>query len=155
LFRDAWQQLTEISIGCDEACLTLLKNLSKDLLVHHRPNQPSDTGLKMVLYPSVAKLSDLPDSTHTDDGTLTLLFYKDWSVHSFIPDANTWAYLPPPPDGCALINVANALQKLSGGRLHSPKHGVTQPFDGAKNRYYLSYFLRPETVLIEKWNAAG
>lgn len=124
-----------------------------DYAVHHRADQPSDTGLKLILQPSCAKLSDAPDTTHTDSGTLTLLFYKDWSVHAFLPDTNLWAFTPP-LEGCALVNVANSLQRLSGGRLHSPKHGVTQPFDGAKNRYYLSYFLRPETLLIEKWNAA-
>lgn len=152
LFRDEWKKITEISAGCDEACLTLLNSLSTDFAVHHRANQPSNTGLKLVLHPSLAKLSDVPDSLHTDCGTLTLLFYKDWGIHAFLPDANMWAFTPP-LEGCALINVANSLQRLSGGKLHSPKHRVTQPFNGAKNRYYLSYFLRPETVLVEKWDA--
>jgi isopenicillin N synthase-like dioxygenase len=152
LFQDGWKKITEISAGCDRACLTLLNCLSTDYAVHHRTDQPSDTGLKLVLMPSLAKRSDVPDTTHTDSGTLTLLFYKDWSVHAFLPDSNIWAFTPP-LEGCALVNVANSLQTLSGGRLHSPKHGVTQPFNGAKNRYYLSYFLRPETVLIEKWDA--
>lgn len=106
----------------------------------------------MVLHPSCAKKSDAPDDWHTDDGTLTLLFYKDWGLNLFLPDVNMWAFTPP-MEGCALINVASSLQKLSGGRLHSAKHRVTQPFDGAKNRYYFSYFLRPETVLVEKWNS--
>lgn len=153
LFQDVWNKITEISAGCDGACLMLLNSLSTAYAVHHRADQPSDTGLKLVLHPSLAKLSDAPDTTHTDSGTLTLLFYKDWSIHALLPDTNLWAFTPP-LEGCALVNIANSLQRLSGGRLHSPKHGVTQPFDGAKNRYYLSYFLRPETVLIEKWDAA-
>ena len=153
LFQDEWKKVTEFSTGCDEACLTLLNNLSADCSVHHSANQPSDTGLKVVLHPSLAKLSDAGDNLHTDSGTLTLLFHKDKSIHAFLPDANIWAFTPP-LEGCALVNVGNSLQKLSGGKLHSPKHGVTQPFDGVKNRLYLSYFLRPETALIEKWDAA-
>jgi len=153
LFQDEWKKITKFSAGCDEACLTLLNSLSVDFAVHHRPNQPSDTGLKLVLHPSLAKLSDVGDTLHTDSGTLTLLFYEDWGIHAFLPDANNWAFTAP-FEGCALINVGNSLQRMSGGKLHSPKHRVTQPFDGAKNRYYLSYFLRPETALVEKWDAA-
>jgi isopenicillin N synthase-like dioxygenase len=152
LFQDAWKSITEIRTGCDKACLTLLNSLSPDFAVHHRVDQPSDTGLKMVLQPSFANLSDAPDTSHTDSGTLTLVFYKDWSIHALLPDTNLWAFTPP-LEGCALVNIANSLQRLSRNRLHSPKHGVTQPFNGEKNRYYLSYFLRPETVLMEKWNA--
>lgn len=152
LFQDEWKKITQFSAGCDEACLTVLNSLSADFAVHHRVDLPSDTGLKLVLHPSVAKLADVGETLHTDSGTLTLLFYVDWSIHTFLQDANIWAFTPP-LEGCALVNVADSLQRLSGGKLHSPKHRVTQPFDGAKNRYYLSYFLRPETVLVEKWNA--
>jgi isopenicillin N synthase-like dioxygenase len=153
LFQENRKNVTEFSAGCDKACLAILKSLSTDFAVHHRANQPSDTGLKFVLHPSLARLSDVGETLHTDSGTLTLLFYKDWSIHAFLPDANMWAFTPP-LEGCALINVGDSLQRLSGGKFHSPKHRVTQPFDGAKNRYYLSYFLRPETALVEKWDAA-
>lgn len=155
VFANEWKKIIEFSAGCDDACLTLLNNLSLDRAVHnHRADQPSDTGLKfVVLHPSLAnKLSD--DVHHTDSGTLTLLFYEDWGLQAFLPDANIWAFIVP-REGCALINVADSLQRLSGGKFHSPTHGVTQPFDeGAKNQYYLSYFLRPETALVEKWDAA-
>ncbi|CZT52793.1 related to gibberellin 20-oxidase [Rhynchosporium secalis] len=151
-FQDEWTRITEISVGCDQACLTLLNSLSTDYAKYHRPDHPSDSGLKLVLYPSLTKVSDAPDTTHTDDGTFTLLFYKDWSISTLLPETNSWAFTAP-IEGCALVNVANTLQRLSRGTLHSPKHRVTQPFDEAKNRYYLSYFLRPETVLLEKWDA--
>lgn len=153
LFKNDWAKISDFIAGCDEACLTLLNSLSEDFLLHHRADQPSDTGLKFVLHPSQARLSDVGESLHTDSGTLTLLFYKDWSLHAFLPDADIWGFIPPPPEGCTLVNVANTLERLSEGKLHSPKHRVTQPFDGAKNRYFLSYFLRPENELVEKWNA--
>ncbi|KAL2067239.1 hypothetical protein VTL71DRAFT_1663 [Oculimacula yallundae] len=151
-FQNEWTKITELSVDCDKACLTLLSSLPTDYSMHHRSNQPSWSGLKLVLHPSVAKRSEVPDTTHTDDGTFTLLFYKDWSINTLLPDTNSWAFTAP-IEGCALVNVANSLQRLSNGKLHSPKHRVTQPFDGARDRYYLSYFLRPETVLMEKWDA--
>lgn len=147
-FKDEWEKIAEFSAGCDGACLTLLNSLSADFMEYHRIDQPSDTGLKLVVHQSSAKVSDVGENLHTDSGTLTLLFFKDWSVHGFLPDIQDWAFTPPPPEGCALVNIADVLQRLSGGELHSPKHRVTQPFDGAKNRYYLSYFLRPEDALI-------
>ncbi|RDL36128.1 Uncharacterized protein BP5553_06740 [Venustampulla echinocandica] len=155
LFRDGGAKISDFMAGCDEACLTLLNSLSEDFMLHHRVDQPSDTGLKFVLHPSLARLSEVGESLHTDSGTLTLLFYHDWSLHAFLPDAGIWGFLPPPAEGCALVNVANTLQRLSGGKLHSPKHRVTQPFDGAQNRYFLSYFLRPENELLEKWGSAN
>lgn len=154
LFQDEWKKITEFGVGCGEACLTLLNGLSTDFAEYHRVDQDSDTGLKLVLHPSLAKVSDFQENLHTDSGTITLLFYQDWGVHGFFPDVGMWAFTPP-MEGCALVNVANALQRISGGRFHSPEHRVTQPFDGAKDRYYLSYYLRPETAVIERWNAEG
>lgn len=151
-FQDKWHSFTEFSAGCDEACLTLLNSLSASYAIHHRTSQRSDTGLKLVSHPSMAKLSDVVETLHTDSGTLTLLFYEDWGIHAFLRNANKWAFTPP-MEGCALINVGDSLQRLSDGKLHSPRHRVTQPVDGAKNRYYLSYFLRPETGYLENKNA--
>ncbi|KAH8646946.1 hypothetical protein BGZ60DRAFT_474569 [Tricladium varicosporioides] len=153
MFQDQGKKITEFIAGCDEACLTLLNSLSLDFAVHHRPNEPSDTGLSLVRAPSSPKLSDVPNSTHTDGGTLTMLFYDEWSLQAFLPDAKIWAFTPI-LEGCVLVNVANSLEKLSGGKLHSPRHRVTQPFDGEKDRLFLSYFLRPENALKEKWEAA-
>ena len=84
--------------------------------MHHRANQPSDTGLKFVLHPSLARLSDVGETLHTDSGTLTLLFYKDWSIHAFLPDANMWAFTPP-LEGCALINVGDSAAEVVRGEV--------------------------------------
>jgi isopenicillin N synthase-like dioxygenase len=152
MFQDQGKNITEFIAGCDEACLTVLNSLSSDFAVHHRPNEPSDTGLSLVRAPSSSKLSDVRNNTHTDTGTLTLLFYNEWSLQAFLPDAKIWAFTPI-LDGCVLANIANSLERLSGWRLHSPRHRVTQPFDGAKERLFISYFLRPEEALKKKWEA--
>ena len=64
-----------------------------------------------------------------------------------------WVFVPPPPEGCALVHGASSLARLSLGRLRSPLHRVTQPADGAGKRYFLSYFLRPEHRVRETWAA--
>lgn len=152
LFQNKWKEIVEFNAGCDDACMTLLNSLSIDPTEYHRTNEPSDTGLKLVSHPSSARLCDVRDNLHTDDGTLTLLFYTEWSIN-FPQKDGIWAFTPPPKT-FALVNVANSLQKISGGRLHSPEHRATQPIDGAKERYFVTYFLRPERALISKWNAA-
>lgn len=149
IFLDYWKIITDFSSVCDEACLTLLNTLSKDYSTYHRSDQPSDTGLKFVSSPTLAKVSDVEENLHTDGGTLTLLFHNHWGLHAFLRDEGVWAFIPPSSE-CALVNVGNALRKMSGGKFHSPEHRVTQPFDGATNRYYLSYFLRPEISFMEK-----
>lgn len=150
VFQMQRKQIAGFSASCDDACLTLLNSLSTDFAVHHRVDQPSETGLKMTLEPSLARRSDGGDNLHTDSGTLTMLFYEELGLHAFYPDANLWAFAPI-VEGCGLINVANSLQRLSGGRFHSPKHRMTQASDGAKDRYFLSYFLRPENAFKEAW----
>lgn len=133
------------SIACQEASLAMLKCLSSPLAVHHRAGQPSETGLKFISEPALPKVSDVGDWTHTDGGTLTMLFYEDWGLQTYLPASKQWAFIPPQV-GCVVVNVANSLQRMSG-QFHSPKHRITQVKDGAAKRYYLSYFLRPELAV--------
>ncbi|KAI4162402.1 MAG: hypothetical protein LQ342_003968 [Letrouitia transgressa] len=153
--------LARFSNGCHFACQTILAALSSALHLspdqsfsnHHRENQPSDSGLKLIYEPSLDRLSDVGDNLHTDSGTLTLLFYDKWGLSAHVPSQG-FAFPAAPEDGCALINVGDSLQRLSGGKLRSPKHRVSQPVDGAEKRYYLSYFLRPEHKTKEAWAQA-
>ena len=165
------ETLTRFSNGCHLACETVLASLSDALKLelegrferHHRANQPSDSGLKLIHEPSLPKLADVGDNLHTDGGTLTLLFYDKWGLSAYADShrhhhqqqrdggGDGFAFTPPLGEGVALINVADSLQRLSGGRLKSPQHRVTQPVDGAEKRYYISYFLRPEDATKEAW----
>ena len=153
--------LKQFSNGCHQACQTILARLSDALHLsgkqqfqqHHREGQPSDSGLKLIYEPSLAKLSDVGDNLHTDSGTLTLLFYDRWGLSAYAPSRG-FTFPAPLEDGCALINVGDSLQRLSDDRLLSPKHRVTQPVDGVEKRYYLSYFLRPENATKASWTQA-
>jgi len=160
-FGDRRETLKKFSEVCHAAALTMVLSLSSalgtnSLEQHHRKYEPSDSGLKLIYEPSLARLADVGDNKHTDSGTLTVLFYELWGLHIKIPEQEQprWAFTAP-QNGCALINVADSLARLSGGRLHSPTHRVTQPSDGFAKRYYLSYFLRPEQALKAAWAAAS
>ncbi|KAH7018656.1 hypothetical protein B0J12DRAFT_611085 [Macrophomina phaseolina] len=140
--------LDEFSEACHEACMTMLGRLSESLgnagfKQHHRDDHASDSGLKLIYEPWRHRVADVTDNTHTDSGTLTLLFYKELGLEVELGAGAEWAYIPP-KEGCAIINVADSLERMSGGALHSLLHRVVQPADGFKKRYYLSYFLRPE-----------
>lgn len=155
---DNAELLKRFSELCNSACHTMLSCLSNALELdgasrfenNHRQGEPSDTGLKLIYEPSLEKLADVGDNIHTDSGTFTLLFYDQWGLHIKLPEADRWAFTEARP-GCALINIANSLQRLSKDRLRSPQHRVIQPTDGFAKRYYISYFLRPEDATKEAW----
>jgi isopenicillin N synthase-like dioxygenase len=111
VFKDGWETITNFSSACDQACITMLKSLTNDGEEYHRHDEPSDTGLKIVRAPSCAKVIDVGENLHTDGGTLTLLFHKRWGLHAFIRDPGMWAFIQP-VEGCAVINVGNALQRF-------------------------------------------
>lgn len=140
----------EFMEACQQACNTML-SIAKvslpapeaaSLMSHHLPTKTSDTALKLIYEPSLDKAADVQENKHCDSGTFTILFYEEWGMHVQDPRTGKWAFTAP-EQGCALVNAATLLQRLSGGKFHSPLHRVTQPEDGFKKRYYLSYFFRP------------
>ncbi len=108
-----------------------------------RKGKPTNTGLKLLSDPTKEKVADCVDNTHTDSGTLTVVFSDEWSTQIEHPETKVWAFCEP-KKGLPLINVADSLQAHSGGKLHSCRHRVTQPVDGVKKRYFVAYFMRPE-----------
>jgi len=136
---------------CHSVNKTMLARLSDALKLDgasrfentHRDDKPSETALNLISAPAKNKRADQPDTTHTDGGSLTILFCEEWGNMIEHPETKAWGFVEPKP-GCALINVADALQALSGNKLHSCRHAVTQPVDGFLRRYYVVYYLRPE-----------
>ena len=79
---------------------------------------------------------------HTDAGTLTLLFTKQWGLQVLTPADKEWEYVVPKP-GHAIINVGDTLRCISNQRLRSAMHRVL-PVGGKmiEDRYSTAYFLR-------------
>ncbi|KAK6339764.1 hypothetical protein TWF718_009158 [Orbilia javanica] len=109
---------------------------------HYRPSEASKTSLKVIRGPMLEKLADVGDNTHTDGGILTLMYCDKWTTQIELPNGGEWAWVDPIP-GHAIVNVGDALQTFSGGRLRSCKHRVSQVGDGAEERWAITYFLRP------------
>ncbi|KAK6536039.1 hypothetical protein TWF281_000285 [Arthrobotrys megalospora] len=149
--RHTFKYFSEI---CHSAAVTMLRSLSNSLSPdepfekYHQKSKQNDSGLKLVYEPCIPKKSEVLENKHTDSGTLTILFAEEWGLHVQLPDGS-WGYTSSPP-GCAVVHVADSLQFMSGGKLRSPVHRVTQPVDGFMKRYFLSYFLRPENAFKEK-----
>ncbi|KAK2766745.1 hypothetical protein FQN54_006059 [Arachnomyces sp. PD_36] len=144
---EATLDLAKISDSIVRTCLHSLSDslgLSEpsDLVKAHDPNGKSDSGIKFVSGPTKASVADVPDTTHTDSGSITLLWCDKWASQMQTKETKEWLWIDPKPN-CVLVNVANYLQNQTGGRLHSPVHRVGQPNDGEEDRYFVSYFLRP------------
>ncbi|PFH61438.1 hypothetical protein XA68_17342 [Ophiocordyceps unilateralis] len=134
---------------CHSASLVVLERLADavglPLGQHHRVEETSESGLKLISEPTVERAADVVENKHCDSGTLTMLFYDDWGLHVCLSvERQQWTFVPPPPEGCVLVHGASTLSRLTGGKLSAPLHRVTQPFDGTAKRFFLSYFLRPE-----------
>lgn len=155
--------LESFQSSCHRAALVVLSQLADTLDLpalkdYHLMDKSSESGLKLITEPTVARVADVLENKHRDSGTLTVLFYDSWGVHVCLSEEGQgkkdWVFVPPPPQGCALVHGASSLARLSGGRLRAPLHRVTQVSDGAEKRYFLSYFLRPEHGLREEWASA-
>ena len=159
---DNAELLKRFSKLCHTASQTMLSSVSDALGLDdserfeqwHRPSEGSESGLKVIYEPSLTKLADVGDNLHTDGGTFTLVFCEQWGIQAYLGEGSKWGFTAPMA-GCALVNVADSLQRLSNGRLHSPKHRVTQPVDGFAKRYFVAYLLRPERALKEAWAVEG
>ncbi|KAJ6000861.1 Clavaminate synthase-like protein [Penicillium waksmanii] len=151
ILHDESELVQKFNKLCHAAAISILSSLSdslgiegdKRLEAHHRTTESSDTGLKLIYEPLLAKASEVVENKHTDSGSLTLLFYEQVGLHLYLAEQDRWDFAAVPTPGCALVTVADSLQRLSDLQFHSPLHRVTQPSDGAAKRYFLSYFLRP------------
>ena len=144
-------QLQTFATLCQQMGTQVMQALSKALgmsgdrnlerLVNDRL-RPSDTALKFVNEPTIDRVSDVIDNTHTDNGLLSMVWYDGWGF-KIKEDADDFGLFTQPTEGRVLIHVANTLQRLTDGRLRSTLHQVTQPLDGATPRLFIAYNIRP------------
>lgn len=110
----------------------------------HRPGKASGSGLKFESVPTVEHLEDVPPSEHTDGGSITMLYCEKYTTQLQMADGGEWLFIEP-KSGMAIVNIADALQKVSDGKLKSKLHRVGQPTPGVTQRPTVLYYLRPET----------
>lgn len=82
---------------------------------------------------------------HTDYNTLTFLFHQPVAGLQVLTPEGQWKYVRSPRDAI-IVNIADALERLSGGYLKSTVHRVVRPPADQVDRPRLGliYFARPE-----------
>ncbi|VUC32954.1 unnamed protein product [Clonostachys rosea] len=92
-----------------------------------------------------AKVNNIWARGHTDYNTLTFLFHQPIAGLQVQNLEGKWQYVKSPRDAI-IVNIADALEFMSGGYLKSTIHRVIRPPEeqAQKPRLSLIYFARPE-----------
>lgn len=110
---------------------------------------------------------DLPADTssghfsHTDTGSVTILFNTEWGLQVCSPYSEEWQYVPPVQGTRAIVNMGDTVKFLTNGRLKSCLHRVVPCHDRwtGGSRYAIIFFLRAndhvefEDLEGQRWNA--
>ncbi|KAI8065440.1 hypothetical protein BC940DRAFT_304092 [Gongronella butleri] len=115
--------------------------------MRHRYDAPSGETFRLLKYPrggQDAYKEIVRAGSHSDYGTITLLFQKDvggLEVHAFDRE---WISAPL-IEGAILVNIGDLMEFWTGGLFKSTKHRVTfLPEHATKDRYSVAYFFQPE-----------
>lgn len=75
------------------------------------------------------------------------MHYDAASLELVVTDAageTTWSQPLQPVDGCAIVNLGDSLQTLTGGQLHSHVHKPIKADEDGRGICYPLYYLRPQ-----------
>ena len=111
----------------------------------HRTNLPSPDLIRLLKY-HAQPISERGSShvPHTDLGSLSFLFTKQYGLQVLGSKSQEWEYVQPRA-GYAIVNIADCLSLLTNKLLRSCRHRVCAlPEQAMKERYSFAYFLRPE-----------
>ncbi|KAG6010752.1 hypothetical protein E4U21_004140 [Claviceps maximensis] len=155
------EQLRGLIRFLNRATYTIMSSLSTSLLIPKGQrfedfqglNRPSPDLLRLLKYHPEANPVGVPQTPHTDMGSLTFVF-SDTPGLQVLPahvsqglaahDESDWLYVEPRP-GHAVVNVGDCLTMMSNGLLKSALHRVG-PVAGCAmpERYSMAYLARPE-----------
>jgi isopenicillin N synthase-like dioxygenase len=163
------EYLNEFITKCHNICLKILELFALGLEIdtssggsewffpRHDPKLGSSGSVFRMLYypklpPGLAQnKDDLRCGSHSDYGTITLLFQREGEPGLEIltdEESNAWAPVPVNPTGenatPILVNVGDLLSFWTNGVLKSTVHRVTLPDPSlGKDRYSIAYFCHP------------
>lgn len=160
---DHWDEIRDFSRRVHDALLLPLLRLfaavleldDEDFFV--RRHRYEAEGLEYLRYMRYfprsreedAAAGDIWAKGHTDYNTLTFLFHQPVAGLQVQTPEGQWQYVRSPRDA-VIVNIADALEFLSGGYLKSTVHRVVRPPEDQADRPRLSliYFARPEANII-------
>ncbi|KAL4778527.1 hypothetical protein BJX76DRAFT_362659 [Aspergillus varians] len=125
--------------------------IDEETLVNiHRYDEPGLEYLRYMIYHPRSEAEDLAAGNlwakgHTDYNTLTFLFHQPVAGLQVLTPEGEWRYVKSEPSSI-IVNIADALEYLSGGFLKSTVHRVVRPPEdqAGRSRLSLIYFARPE-----------
>ncbi|KKK15687.1 hypothetical protein ARAM_006617 [Aspergillus rambellii] len=120
---------------------------SHSLATFHRADAPAPDIIRLLKYaPSGEGDSEfrVPQTPHTDLGSLTMLFADSPGLQIRPDGCDEWLYIMP-KENHALINLGDAMSLWSGGLFRSVLHRVASlPGKGMNERYSFAFLMRPE-----------
>ena len=124
-----------------ERCMGMKQGVLLDL---HRLEAHSSDQARVTHAPPIPS-GTIALGEHTDFGSVTVLFNRLGGLQALDPETNEWKYVKP-VEGCALINLGDALVQLLGKRVYSGLHRVMGPpgEQASCSRHSVVYFARPE-----------
>jgi isopenicillin N synthase-like dioxygenase len=159
VIRDHYGEIREFSLHIHNNVLLPLLRLfayvleidDEEALANlHRYDEPGLEYLRYMIYhprPAAddAAVGNIWAKGHTDYNTLTFLFYQPVAGLQVLSPDGVWRYVRSEPDAI-IVNIADALEYLSGGFLKSTVHRVVRPPGDqvSESRLGLIYFARPE-----------
>lgn len=130
-------------------------NMLQDL---HRMQDPSGDQVRWVRSPpQIIDDKKAALGAHTDFGSITVLFNRLGGLQVLPPKEETWSYVKPLRGHC-VVNLGDAMVKLTAGVLRSNIHRVVNPpgEQAGSVRYSLVYFNRPsDEVLLKPLEGSG
>lgn len=163
LITDHWDEIRDFSLKIHNGLLLPLLRLfayvleldDEDFFVkRHRYEAEGLEYLRYMQYHPRSREEDENAGNiwargHTDYNTLTFLFHQPVAGLQVPGQDGTWRYVKSPRDA-VIVNVADALEFLSGGYLKSTVHRVVRPPEDQadKSRLSLIYFARPEANIV-------
>ncbi|KAE8230342.1 hypothetical protein CF326_g4661 [Tilletia indica] len=153
-----WQESRRVA-------LEVLEGFAKAIGIQKGFFTPHHTGgldrLRLIHYPPApatlkqTEEGDIRASQHSDYGSCTLLFQKavgglqvklrPTSASPNETQNSVWIDVPPRP-GCLVVNVGDAVEFWTAGRLRSTVHRVRMPQSEseAQSRYSIAFFCQPD-----------
>ncbi|KUI61168.1 hypothetical protein VP1G_08361 [Cytospora mali] len=163
VIRDHWDEIRAFSLKVHDALLLPLLRLfacvleldDEDFFVRrHRYEAEGLEYLRYMQYFPRTREEDAAEDNiwargHTDYNTLTFLFHQPVAGLQVQTPEGKWKYVRSPRDA-VIVNIADALEFMSGGYLKSTVHRVVRPPEDQadKSRLSLIYFARPEANII-------
>lgn len=161
--RDHWDEIRDFSLKVHDGLLLPLLRLfacvleldDEDFFVQrHRYEAEGLEYLRYMQYHPRSREDDEEGGNiwargHTDYNTLTFLFHQPVAGLQVQTPDGKWRYVRSPRDAI-IVNIADALEFLSGGYLKSTVHRVVRPPEDQadKSRLSLIYFARPEANIV-------